>query len=148
MKKDGYILRSLEVEDYDRGFIRCLNELTIPVNITKKQFETQFSLVTRSGNYRIVVAYDPGEDRIIGTGTLFVEQKFIRGCARKGHIEDVVVLEEKRGLGIGKEIVRTLMDISKSIGCYKTALVCDPKNVEFYKRCGLTEKEREMIVYH
>lgn len=147
MQGNGYVLRDLEEEDYGRGFIRCLNELTEPVDITEEQFRRQFSMIS-NGDYRVIVAYSGEEDRIVGSGTLLIERKFIRGCAMKGHIEDVVVLGEKRGLGIGREIVKRLIELSKAAGCYKTALVCDVKNVKFYEKCGLVEKEREMVIYH
>lgn len=148
IKRDKYILRGLDIGDYDKGFIDCINEVTEPGVVTRKQFEERYLSLCREGCYKIVVAYDPKDERIIGSGTLFIEKKFIRGCVTKGHIEDVAVLNEKRGKGIGKDILKTLIWISKRIGCYKTALVCDEKNLEFYKKCGLTEKEREMVIYH
>lgn len=144
----GYVLRSLELEDYGRGFMACLNQMTVPVDITNLQFEERYCAMSMAGCYRVVVAYDPAENRIVGTGTLVVERKFIRGCVLKGHIEDVVVSADKRGLGIGKEIVQHLLRVSRALGCYKAALVCDATRMAFYEKCGLTEKEREMVVYH
>lgn len=148
IRRSGYLLRGLEMGDYDRGFMDCLNELTEPRAITKEEFEARYRLLCKEGCYKTIVAYDPEEDRVVGTGTLFIEKKFIRGCALKGHIEDVIVLESSRGKGIGLDIVRELISMSKGMGCYKTALVCNPKNIGFYERCGLVEKEREMVIYH
>ncbi|ADM11932.1 glucosamine phosphate N-acetyltransferase [Encephalitozoon intestinalis ATCC 50506] len=148
LKRENYILKGLDINDYERGFVECLNELTIPGKVTKEQFKERYLSLCKDGCYKIVVAYNPHKDKIIGSGTLFVEKKFIRGCVSKGHIEDVVVSSEYRGEGIGKDIVEKLIEISKNMGCYKTALVCDLKNLEFYRRCGMKEKEREMVIYH
>ncbi len=49
---------------------------------------------------RVVTRKDDG--KIIGAGTLLVEPKFIRECGFTGHIEDIVVHEEARGMGLGK----------------------------------------------
>ncbi|CAD25707.1 GLUCOSAMINE PHOSPHATE N-ACETYLTRANSFERASE [Encephalitozoon cuniculi GB-M1] len=148
IKRDRYTLRGLSMDDYGKGFIDCLNELTKSGVVTREQFEERYLSLCKEGNYKIVVAYDPSKEEVIGSGTLFIEKKFIRGCASKGHIEDVVVSKERRGEGIGRDVIEMLIDISRNMGCYKTALVCDPKNVEFYMKCGMTEKEREMVVYH
>lgn len=148
IQKKSYTLRSIKMSDYKRGFIDCLNELTAKGDVTESQFRNLLAFMSKNGCYKILVAYDPLEERIIGTGTLFIESKFIRGCVKKGHIEDVVVSKDRRGLGIGEELVKTLIDLSKSMGCYKVALVCDEKNVGFYEKCGLERKEREMVKYH
>ncbi|KAG5859263.1 GNAT-like protein [Encephalitozoon hellem] len=148
IRKDKYILRGLDINDYEKGFIDCMNQLTKPGVVTKKQFEERYRSLCKEGCYKIIIAYDPKVEKVIGSGTLFIEKKFIRGCVTKGHIEDLVVLKERRGEGIGRDILEALISISKEMGCYKTALVCDPKNLEFYKKCGLAEKEREMVMYH
>jgi hypothetical protein len=45
---------------------------------------------------------DPSSGRILGTAALIVERKFIHGCGKVGHIEDVVVDEKARGGRIGQ----------------------------------------------
>ncbi|EEQ82297.1 hypothetical protein NCER_101009 [Vairimorpha ceranae BRL01] len=144
---DMFTLRQLEIEDHDRGFIDCINELTKPSEISKEKFINRFNLIKEKKDYYVVVAVEDITGKILGSGTIFLEYKFIRGCAIKGHIEDIVVLEEKRGLGIGKKIVEHLIEYGKNNNCYKIALVCDPKNTNFYIKCGFQEKEREMVIY-
>lgn len=148
MENKEYIIRNLEREDFDRGFVECINQLTVPGNVSKKVFLEKFEALNENPDYHILVAYEPKSNLIIGSGTLFIEQKFIRGCTKKGHIEDIVVLKSRRGLGIGKEIVSRLIQLADDMNCYKTALVCEDRNVGFYEKCGLVPKEREMVKYH
>ncbi|WUR02309.1 glucose-6-phosphate acetlytransferase 1 (GNPNAT1) [Vairimorpha necatrix] len=144
--KENYTLRELKLEDYDAGYITCINELTTPVEIDKETFTQRLDLLKNKKDYHVVVAQD-STGRILGSGTIFLEYKFIRGCSVKGHIEDIVVLKEKRGLGIGKRIIEHLLDYGKRKECYKIALVCEEKNKKFYEKCGFKEKEREMVIY-
>lgn len=88
------------------------------------------------------------DDLVVGAGTLFIEYKFIRELALKGHIEDIVVSKEHQGKGLGKMIVAELVEESKRRGCYKVALCTAPDKVGFYQKCGFTEKERELVIYH
>ena len=72
----------------------------------------------------------------MGTGTLFVEQKFIHSGGLAGHIEDVVVDSTIRGRGLGRIIIEKLKRIAFEAGCYKVILDCVDKNVPFYEKCG------------
>ena len=63
------------------------------------------------------------ENKIIGSGTILIENKLIRSYGRGGHIEDIVI-NEYRNYGLGKELLNTLIDISKENKCYKCILDC------------------------
>ena len=52
---------------------------------------------------------DLDKGSIIATASLFMELKFIRGCAKCGHIEDVVVDSSYRGLRLGLRVIEALM---------------------------------------
>ena len=52
---------------------------------------------------------DLDKHQIIATATLVVELKFIRGCGKCGHIEDVVVDSTYRGLRLGLRVIEALM---------------------------------------
>ena len=48
----------------------------------------------------------------------------------------------------GSSILRNVHDIhALTLQCYKVILDCSSDNVQFYKRCGFTEKEVQMVVY-
>lgn len=54
------------------------------------------------GTYYIMVIEDTNTGQAVASTTLAVEKKFIRGCACRGRIEDVVVDEGYRGRQLGK----------------------------------------------
>lgn len=138
-------LRKLEAGDYNRGYLKCLENLTEVGNISEDNFKKRLNMMLAKGDYSIIVAVM--DDQIIGSGTAFFEYKFIHRLAIKAHIEDIVVSKEHQGKGIGKKIVNELVSIAKDSGCYKVALVTAPQTVPFYEKCGFTEKERELVMY-
>ncbi|KAK9153674.1 hypothetical protein Sjap_001154 [Stephania japonica] len=58
-------------------------------------------LILRADDQLICVVEERALRRIVATGGVFVERKFLRGCGKAGHIEDVVVDERMRGGGQG-----------------------------------------------
>lgn len=90
---------------------------------------------------------DTSTATIIATATLFIEKKFIRGCASCGHIEDVVVDGGYRGKQLGKRVIERCMEEAKARGCYKVILDCSEANASFYAKCGLERKEIQMVKY-
>jgi hypothetical protein len=90
--------------------------------------------------YFVVVVEDTSRNVVVGTATLVLEQKFIRGASVAGHVEDVVTDKSVRGRGIGKVLMEALLSLSRHFHCYKTVLDCDEKNVPFYAQFGFKPK--------
>ncbi|KAJ1502975.1 Glucosamine-phosphate N-acetyltransferase-like protein [Coelomomyces lativittatus] len=144
----GFVLRPLQCCDFEKGFFACLSDLTVVVDVTKDQFKSRFhELLQTQNTYYIIVIEDTARSRIVGSGTIFVERKFIRGLGLAGHIEDIVVLKSYRKLQFGKTIITALQSIAKNVGCYKVILDCAERNVPFYEKCGFQKKEVEMVWY-
>ena len=74
------------------------------------------------------------EDKVVAYGSIVVENK-IRGEVA-GHIEDVVVDERARGKMLGVKLIKELIKIGKSKGCYRITLFCNKKLIQFYERNG------------
>ncbi|KAH7405055.1 hypothetical protein KP509_15G055000 [Ceratopteris richardii] len=87
------------------------------------------------------------EGRIVATGTLLIEKKFVHQCGSVGHIEDVVVDADMRGRHLGQKIVNFLTSHARRASCYKVILDCNEKNVKFYENCGFYRKEIQMAKY-
>ena len=98
---------------------------TIDLESAWKNFKSNFS------SNSIVGIYD---DKVIAYGSILIENK-IRGDIA-GHIEDIVVDTTVRGKMVGVKLVKELVDIGKTKGCYRITLFCDKKLIKFYERNG------------
>jgi glucosamine-phosphate N-acetyltransferase len=118
---------------------------------------------SRPGEYFVIVIEELAPTRrIVASGSILVEQKFIRKCGKVGHIEDIVVHESQRGKNFGRKyyihipficnlklhrIIDQLTHLGKQAGCYKIILCCEERNIGFYEKCGYAKKEVEMVLY-
>eukprot|EP01136_Pigoraptor_vietnamica_P008167 Opistho-1_new@43158 len=138
----GLIIRPLEKDDYDKGFLELLSQLTKVGDVSKERFAAQFeAMVAARDTYYVVVIEDPAVDRLVACATLVVELKFIHGASKRGHIEDVVVDEKQRGRQLGKVIIDALKHLGEVTGCYKVTLDCKKDRVGFYEKCGFSNEE-------
>ena len=141
-------VRKLRADDFAKGYLALLSQLSVVGDVSKERFEEQFRILESKGDdYVILVVEDAEKATVMATGTLIVEHKFIRGCSRVGHIEDIVVLSEARGQGLGLRVVSALMEEALRLKCYKVILDCDEKNVGFYEKLGMKRKEVQMVKY-
>ncbi|KAJ3638759.1 hypothetical protein MTP99_002093 [Tenebrio molitor] len=129
-------VRPLQIEDYDKGYLQILTQLTAVGNVSRPDFERQYRNMQKSGGYYITVIEDTRNKRIIGAATLVTEFKFIHNCALRARLEDVVVNNTYRGKQLGKLIVLTVSLLSKKLGCYKMSLDCRDPLIPFYKSIG------------
>eukprot|EP00742_Colponemidia_sp_Colp-10_P006039 GILJ01006463.1.p1 GENE.GILJ01006463.1~~GILJ01006463.1.p1 ORF type:complete len:170 (+),score=23.43 GILJ01006463.1:162-671(+) len=144
---DSLVLRSLKVEDYNKGFVELLSQLTTVDEISHEMFKKRFNEIQSSGNTFVQVIEDVAENRIIGSATLLVEKKFVHGCGAVGHVEDVVVSDAYRGKNLGRRLIEDLQRIGVEQGCYKVILDCAEHNVPFYGKMGFKRKEVQMAWY-
>ena len=124
------VFRSIIKEDLDDVFI-LLNQLkekdidSLDKDVSWKNF------TSNTGANSIVGLY---ENKIVAYGSIVIENK-IRGDIA-GHIEDIVVDTTVRGRMVGVKLVKELVKIGKSKGCYRITLFCDEKLIKFYERNG------------
>ena len=141
-------VRKLEISDKNKGFIELLQQLTVCDSVSDKDFEDRFQeLIALGDDHIICVIEDDRSGKIIATGSVFIEKKFIRNCGKAGHIEDVVVDSNARGMQLGKKIVEFLTNHARAMGCYKVILDCSVENRGFYEKCGFEHKAIQMAKY-
>ncbi|KAG9239837.1 glucosamine 6-phosphate acetyltransferase [Calycina marina] len=143
-----YTLRALRKSDYARCFLDCLRVLTVVGDITEEQWDQRYEWMNgqgRGGYYLLVI--DDGE-RIVGTGALIVERKFIHNLGLVGHIEDIAVAKDQQGKKLGLKLIQALDFIAEKVGCYKTILDCSEANEGFYVKCGFKRAGLEMAHYY
>ncbi|KAI0402879.1 glucosamine 6-phosphate N-acetyltransferase [Xylaria palmicola] len=143
---DGFAIRPLARDDYGKGFYECLAVLTWVGEPTEEEFLERFEEMraARDTYHFVVVEY---EGRVVRTGCLVVEKKFIHNHGRCGHIEEIAVAKEHQGKGLGLAIMRALESVAVATGCYKTILDCGPRNEPFYGKCGFQNSGIEMSRY-
>ncbi|XP_063977944.1 probable glucosamine 6-phosphate N-acetyltransferase [Diachasmimorpha longicaudata] len=135
-QENGLLVRPLRCTDYDKGFIQLLSQLTDVGPIGRDQFLSRFYSMKSVGGYYVVVVEDLDLEKVIGSSTLVVEQKFIHNCALKGRLEDVVVNTSYRGKQLGKLLVTTIAQLAKRLQCYKLSLDCRDPLIPFYESLG------------
>ena len=134
------IVRELYGSDLPNGFLDVLANLAeVGLNIEKAGEIIRERLRTGVRTYIAMCG-----EQVVGTAALLVEQKFIHRGGYVGHIEDVVVLAEHAGKGIGSKLVQHCLKEARKIGCYKVILACVEDNIPFYEKLGFRRHEIEM----
>ncbi|XP_060534724.1 probable glucosamine 6-phosphate N-acetyltransferase isoform X2 [Cylas formicarius] len=136
--EDWLLVRPLQIDDYDKGFLQLLGQLTTVGEISKGEFEAQFLKMQKAGCYFVTVIEDARSNKLIAAATLVIEMKFIHHCGARARLEDVVVNNTYRGKQLGKLIVLTVTLLSKKLKCYKMSLDCKDNLIPFYKSLGYT----------
>jgi glucosamine-phosphate N-acetyltransferase len=138
-----YTVDNLQLEDYNRGFLQLLEQLTVvnSESINYEAFEKRFE---ETKNNIFIIRKN---NLVIATASLFITKRFIRQLGSVGHVEDVVVNKEYRGHGLGKLLIKKLIEKAKEEGCYKIILDCSDENIVFYEGCGFIKKENQMVNY-
>lgn len=85
-------------------------------------------------NYLLCV-YEDGQ-RLLGTAMLITQLNLSHGGRPYGHIENVVIEQNFRSNGIGRQMVDYLVKEADKRNCYKTVLSCEGKNIPFYEKCN------------
>mmetsp|Transcript_5440 Transcript_5440/g.9848 ORF Transcript_5440/g.9848 Transcript_5440/m.9848 type:complete len:157 (-) Transcript_5440:601-1071(-) len=141
-------VRTLCPEDYHKGYCGLLSKLATVGDVSENQFVERVKFLQgKEEDYAVFVIEDTTKSTILATGTLLVEYKIIHALGKVGHIEDVVVHPEARGQGLGKRILLHLIAEARTRECYKVILDCAVDNRGFYEKVGMTEKERQMVLY-
>ncbi|KAE8448736.1 hypothetical protein EG329_008951 [Mollisiaceae sp. DMI_Dod_QoI] len=143
-----YTIRALRKSDYSIGFLDVLRVLTTVGNITEEEWNGRYDWMTTQGKggYYLLVVEDQG--RIVATGALLVERKFIHHLGLVGHIEDIAVAKDQQGKKLGLKLIQALDFIAEKVGCYKCILDCSEANEGFYVKCGYKRAGLEMAHYY
>jgi glucosamine-phosphate N-acetyltransferase len=163
-----YTIRPILRSDFHRGYLDVLRVLTTVGEISEEAWNKRFDWIrSRNDEYYLLVVCD-GEDRVVGTGSLIVERKFIHSLGMVGHIEDIAVEKNQQGKKLGLRIIQALDYVAAQVGCYKVRLLspdlnldfefvlncsqsildCSEANEGFYVKCGFKRAGLEMAHYY
>ncbi|MBB5055643.1 GNAT superfamily N-acetyltransferase [Granulicella aggregans] len=96
-------------------------------------------MMQRNPALRVYVACDG--DVVVGTYELLIMENMAKRGRRSGIVEDVMVLPEYRGRGVGKAMMQDAMDRCSAAGCYKLTLSSNRMREgahRFYDALGFT----------
>ena len=139
-------IREIEEGDLEKGYLETLDFLRNASDLDKNKAKEILKKIKQNPNHIIHVAID--NKKIVGSTTLFIEQKFIHDGGLVGHIEDVVVRKDCEGKGIGIKLVTSMLERAKEKNCYKTILDCKDNVKQFYERIGFKHESSGMRYDH
>jgi len=140
------VIREIEENDLENGFLESLDFLSKASNIDRDKAREILKKINHDPDHIIHVAID--DNKIVGSTTLLIEQKFIHEGGLVGHIEDVVVRKDYEGKGVGIKLVMSLLERAKEKNCYKTILDCNDDVKQFYERIGFKRESNGMRYDH
>ena len=133
-----YTFRQLTTDDYE-DFKTLISEFR-PTEFTRERFLEILALIKKSSEVWLLCH----NNKILATGTLILEHKFIFDTCIYAHVEDVCVRESERNKGLGKLLMQHLMSRAKELKCHKITLDCADHNIPFYLKCGLERRGNQM----
>ena len=152
---DFYSYINLNIEqltNLKNQYINLMSELTICEELDNDTFYCKLKEINSIGKIIIGCKYinssnDKKQIEIVGSGTIIIEPKIIRGAKSVGHIEDIVVKSNCRGKKIAQVILNKLKEYAQSKNCYKVILDCDESVCPVYKSNGFDVKGIQMGLY-
>lgn len=120
---ENYAIRPLQRTDYTNGFLDVLRVLTSVGDISQDAWTERYDWMktVAPGTYYLLVVLEGS--RIVGTGALLAERKFIHNLGLVGHIEDIAVSKDQQGKKLGLRIIQALDYVAEHVGCYKVRVV-------------------------
>jgi ribosomal protein S18 acetylase RimI-like enzyme len=94
-----------------------------------------------AGSFDFVIAFDEDLGKAVGMG------RMISDGVSDAYIQDVVVLNDRRGEGIGAKITKELISRGKEAGLVWIGLIAEKGTEGFYKDLGFKRFEGDPMLY-
>lgn len=134
------IFRELNLNDY-KQFKELINDF----RKTEFNFIEFKKIVEEETNIKIFVMED--NKKLLSSGTILFEKKFIHNISLYCHIEDIIVKKEYQARGIGKLLIENLINVCKNKKAYKILLDCETDLIPFYEKSGFINNGYQMVIY-
>ena len=103
---ETFVLRPLEKTDFQKGFRDLLAVLSDPGELDEEKFIALYEgFFTEGQTQRCLVVEHVEKKVVVSTSTLLLEQKFLRGGKKVGHIEDVITHPDYQKRGLAKTVL-------------------------------------------
>lgn len=124
--------------------LETLEHLSSIEDLTTEQAQEILKQMLKNPVYTIFIATPNNKETVVGTTTLFIEQKLVHHGGRVGHIEDVVVNPDFEKQGIGSALVKQVVKEAQKQKCYKVILNCSSALMPFYEKLGFKKRDEGM----
>lgn len=141
--KPKFTVRELTSSDNHIELLELLSHLTSAPPLSHEDFLRILKIrqTSQAAFTRIAVTED---GQIIGSTSLVLETKFFRNGGTIGHVEDVVVHPDYRGIGVARCLMDSVTELAKENKCYKIILDCTEDKIPVYQKMGFNVKEIQM----
>lgn len=130
MNKTNYIVRKIEVNDYNKKYLTLINEFK-ECKIDFKIFKDY--IINLPYNHHIIVLENT-DNIIIGTITIIIEKKLIHNISNVCHIEDLIILNKYKNQKLGTELLNIAKEYALKFNCYKIILNCNEELKKYYEK--------------
>jgi glucosamine-phosphate N-acetyltransferase len=145
MSNSTYTVRELEHEDYYKGYLDLINTFTrSPENKSFDEFCRIVDIIHSQNSHIYVIEH---ENKIISTIKTIIEQKMHNNFKCVLHIEDLVTHENYRKKGLASILIKHVVNLGKSLNCYKIILCSNINNEDFYLKQQFIKKGTEFSLY-
>jgi glucosamine-phosphate N-acetyltransferase len=110
--------------------------------IKEEDFIDFYKNVLNKNQYIIVIE---NNNKIVGSGTLLIEQKLTYGGCKLGHIENILIDKNEKGKYLGTTLVNKLVDVANKHKCYRIDLICTDKLIKFYEKMKFKTQEQKAM---
>ena len=108
-----------------------------------------FAEFARYPNYRLFVVCDEASGRVVGSYALLIMHNLAHCGTPSAIAEDVVVLPDCQGQGIGRRMMAHAVEQARQAGCYKLALSSNRKRQAahaFYESLGFQQHGLSFVI--
>ena len=125
------------------------SQLTESKELPAKQYKKWFAEIVENPCVTMFAVIESPEKypKLVGFGTLWSQPKYYRNNGKSGHIEDIVIDKEHRNKGLGKNLVKHIIDYAKNTGCYKVQLHCSKEMQPFYENLSMSHTTQGMSIH-
>ena len=116
----------------DNGFIEVIRSFR-PCELT---FEAAGNILRERIKRGIKTYVAEHAGRVVGTTSLLIDHKFINSGGKVGIVEDVIVLPDYQGRGVGRQLMAMVTQQAAELGCYKVCLYCSEELIAYYEQLG------------
>lgn len=88
----------------------------------QQQWNERYEWISHRNDEYFLLCITDSTGKVVGTGALIVERKFIHQLGLVGHIEDIAVAKDQQGKKLGLRIIQALDYVAEKVGCYKVCV--------------------------